>query len=79
MNPDLKLLGVNIPAAVRSVPVSVLIAEEVGTCCPGGGVCDKKVPQRDGILDGELEREPADSLVSDPQPDSPIAKGFDHD
>lgn len=59
--------------SVRSLPLAVVVAEE----CGNGvriGVGAEKFPQRHSLLPGEVENQPAQSGVANPQAYSAIAQ-----
>lgn len=59
--------------SVRSVPVSVLLAEECGSSvwiCIGG----EELSHGDASVDGQVEDQPSQAAVSEPQADSAIAQ-----
>lgn len=59
--------------SVRSLPLAVVVAEE----CGNGvriGVGAEKFPQRHSLLPGEVENQPAQSGVANPQAYSAIAR-----
>lgn len=63
--------GSRSPDSLRSLPISVVIAEEVDSCV-FGSVGDEVITQSTGFIDRDVEDHPTETIVSEPESYSSI-------